>query len=268
MKIQKHSNIISLINGIQMRMGYVGYATVGSKWHTNQLAAPFNRLYLIEKGTGVLSTDKETLPLEPGKAYLLPADLPCSYYCDGALSLLFFHFNLYQPDQFDLMRNFGHLAVVDFPPDQFAHLRENCGKISYLDAFEVTCSVSSILLEMNRKHQFHWDEGPAYSNCVAATIANINSSLSAQLRIDDLAQRCYISRSYLARQFRKEVGITIKQYISMQLINSAQWQLCNTDASVEKISSDLGYCNQFYFSECFKKHCRVSPLQYRNGTRY
>lgn len=268
MKIQKHSPIMNLINGIHMRLGYVGYAVVGSKWNTNQLATPFNRLYLIENGTGVLSTEKETLILEPGKAYLLPAGLPCSYHCDENLSLLFFHFNLSQPNQFDLMRNFDRLAVVDFPLDRFAHLREICGKSSYADAFEVTCSINNIVLEMNRKHRFHWDEIPAYSNCVANTIANINGSLSAQLRIDELAQQCYISRSYLARQFRKEVGITIKQYINMQLINSAQWQLCNTDASVEKISSDLGFCNQFYFSECFKKHCRVSPLQYRNGTRY
>ena len=83
-----------------------------------------------------------------------------------------------------------------------------------------------------------------------------------------LEKECYVSRSYLARQFKKDIGITIKQYILMQLINAAQWQLSHTDAAIEKISHDLGFCNQFYFSECFKKHCRVSPLQYRNGTKY
>jgi hypothetical protein len=44
--------------------------------------------------------------------------------------------------------------------------------------------------------------------------------------------------------------------------------MTDTDASIEKISTDLGFCNQFYFSEFFKKRCRVSPLQYRNGTKY
>lgn len=268
MKIQKHSTIMNLINGIEMRLSYIGYAVVSPKWNTNQLATPFNRLYLIENGTGVLRTEKEELILEPGKAYLLPAGLPCSYQCDHSLSLLFFHFNLAQPDQFDLMRNFDRLAVVDFPLDQFTQLRNICERSSYADAFEVICSINNIVLEMNRKHHFHWDEIPIYSSCVAETISDINGRLSAQLRIDELAQRRYISRSYLARQFRKEVGVTIKQYINMQLINAAQQLLSHTDTSIEKISSDLGFCNQFYFSECFKKHCRVSPLQYRNGTRY
>lgn len=268
MKIQKHSTIMSLINGIDMRLGYVGYALVSPKWKTNQLATPFNRLYLVESGTGVLRTENEEIPLEAGKAYLLPVDLPCSYHCTDSLSLLFFHFNLVQPNQFDLMRNVNHLCVIDFPQEHFAYLRNICEKSSYTDAFEVICSVNNIVLEMSRKYQFNWDDVPIYSKCVADTIANISQHLSAQLRIEDLAKQCYISRSYLARLFRKEVGITIKQYINMQLINAAQWRLSHTDASVEKISSDLGFCNQFYFSESFKKHCRVSPLQYRNGTKY
>ena len=117
---------------------------------------------------------------------------------------------------------------------------------------------------MSRKYNFDWDALPAYSNCVSRTISSIHQQLSAQLRIEDLAKECYISRSYLARQFKKEIGMTIKQYILMQLINSAQWQLSHTDASVEKISHDLGFCNQFYFSECFKKHCSIETAQNTN----
>lgn len=268
MKIQKHSAIMNLINGIDMRLGYVGYAVVGTKWRSSQLATPFNRLYLIESGSGVLSAGGQELVLEPGNAYLLPADLPCSYRCDDSLSLLFFHFNLVQGNQVDLMRQVKFPARVRFSAERFAYLREICEKSSYTDAFEVICNIQSIVLEMSRTYGFNWDALPVYSHCVSTAISTIHQQLSAQLRIEDIAKECFISRSYLARQFKKEVGMTIKQYILMQLINSAQWQLSHTDTSVEKISHDLGFCNQFYFSECFKKHCRVSPLQYRNGTKY
>lgn len=268
MKIQKYSSIMSLANDITMRLGYVGYAVVGENWRTNQLAAPFNRLYLIESGTGVLSAGAEELILEPGKAYLLPAGLPCSYHCDGSLSLLFFHFNLFQPDQFDLMQNISQPTMIEFPLAHFAHLRNTCEKSAYTDAFEVTCAINNIVLEMNRKYQFLWDNPHRYSKRTGDVIAIINRNLSSQLRIDELAQQCYVSKSYLARQFRKEVGMTIKQYINMQLTQTAQWRLSHTSDSVEKISSDLGFCNQFYFSEFFKSHCRVSPLQYRHGTKY
>lgn len=268
MKIQKHSAIMNRISSLDMRLGYVGYAMVGERWHTHLLATPFNRLYLIESGTGLLSTEKEEFPLEPGKAYLLPAGLPCSYRCDGSLSLLFFHFNLMEDSQFDLMRRVDHLSVIDFSEEQFAHICRVCEKTGYGDAFEVICFVNDLVLRLREKYRYDWDTLPVHSGCVAAAIARINENLSAQLRIDELAQSCYVSRSYLARQFKKEMGMTIKEYILMQLVNTAQWQLSHTDTPVEGISRELGFCNQFYFSECFKKHCRVSPLQYRNGTKY
>ena len=268
MKIQKHSSIISLANDITMRLGYAGYAVVGESWKTHQLATPFNRLYLIESGTGMLSGGSEELTLEPGKAYLLPAGLPCSYHCNGSLSLLFFHFNLSQPDQFDLMQSVSQPTVVDLPPTQFALLRQVCEQSGYTDAFEVICAINNIVLEMNRKYAFNWDNRHTYSKRTSDVIAIINQNLSSQLRIDALAQQCYISKSYLARQFRQEVGMTIKQYINMQLVKTAQWRLSHSADSVEKVSSDLGFCNQFYFSEFFKSHCRVSPLQYRHGTKY
>jgi len=268
MNIVKYSAIQDLVNGIHMRLGYVGYAAVGEKWHTHLLATPFNRLYLIEEGTGWLSTEQETLRLEPGKAYLLPAELPCSYGCDGELSLLFFHFNLEEENRFDLMRRVGRLAVTEVSGERFARLRQACRRTGYADAFEVLCSLNGMVLRLREQYGFQWDELPKYSRCVAEAISRINEGLSAQLRIDELAQSCYVSRSYLARQFKKEVGMTVKEYIRMQLINTAQWRLTHTDVPVERISRELGFCNQFYFSECFKKHCRVSPLQYRHGTKY
>jgi len=268
MSVQKYSTILNLIGSMDMQMGYIGYATVNKWWKTNQLASSFNRLYLIGSGTGTLEAAGEKLILEPGKAYLLPVGLPCSYSCDDILTQLFFHFNMSQPNHFDLLHNADRIAVIDLAEGQFDHIKALCESSGYKDAFELISTVYDIVLEMNKKYGFQWDEAPLYSPCVSTAIQAIKGKLSAQLRIDDLAQQCYVSRSYLSRQFRKEVGVTIKQYIHQQLINTAQWRLSHTDASVEKISSDLGFCNQFYFSECFKKHCRVSPLQYRHGTRY
>lgn len=258
---------MNIVNGIALRLGCIGYAVVGQTWKTNLLATPFNRLYLIESGTGVLSTAHEELVLEPGKAYLLPADLPCSYHCNGRLSLLYFHFNLTRPDQFDLISNYNRLAAVDFPSNQLSQLKDICKKSSYTDAYEIICAINHIVLSMNRIYGMRWNDTPTYSTYVLDTIAEINRNLSAQLRIDNLVQHRFVSRSYLERQFHKEVGLTIKQYINMQLINTAQWKLGNTDDSIEKISNDLGFCNQFYFSKYFKKQCRVSPLQYKKGTK-
>ena len=116
MGIEKRTALMDMMNGLQLRLGYVGYASVDEKWSTRALAAPFHRLYLIESGTGTLGTENETTPLLPGHAYLLPADLPCTYGCDKALTLLFFHFTLTDGDRSDLLQKEGRLIETEIPP--------------------------------------------------------------------------------------------------------------------------------------------------------
>lgn len=268
MGIEKRAALMDMMNGLQLRLGYVGYASVDEKWSTRGLAAPFHRLYLIESGTGRLETEHESTALLPGHAYLLPADLPCTYGCDKALTLLFFHFTLTDGDRSDLLQKEGRIAKTPVPQAEFDALLEATARTGRADAFYTLTALQKILVTLNEKYGFRWNDAPIYSKYVADTIAAIHADLSASLRIEDLAERCYLSRSYLARQFKKEVGITIKQYILTKLMHEAEWRLSNTDDSVEQISAALGFCNQFYFSELFKKHCRVSPLQYRHGTKY
>lgn len=268
MELQKFDAMRDMLNSVDMKLGYLGYATVDSKWKTDGLATPFHRLYFIESGTGTLSAGGESLILEPGKVYLLPAQLPCSYGCPEKLTQLFFHFNLTLADGFDLLRNVRKPAVLEVPQEQIAQLRQCCAAPSYAGVLTVRTAILSLLQQMHSRFDFAWDFVPEYSRCVAAAMQVISCELSSRLRVKDLAQRCFVSNTYLTRCFRREVGISVKEYVTLQLVAEAQRLLSHTEISVEKISGDLGFCDQFYFSEWFKRNCRVSPLQYRNGTRY
>lgn len=268
MDLQKFDAMRDLLNGVNMKVGYMGYATVDDKWKTDGLATPFHRLYFIESGMGSLTAGGETLMLEPGRVYLLPARLPCSYRCEGRLSQLFFHFNLTLPDGFDLLRNVRRPAALEVPTELTQRLRQCCDAPDYAGVLTVRTAILSLLQKMHESCDFAWDIMPEYSKCVATALRQIGKNLSARLHIDDLLPQCHVSRSYLTRLFRKEVGHSVKDHITLQLVAEAQRMLSHTEASVEKISSDLEFCSQFYFSEWFKRNCRVSPLQYRRGTRY
>ena len=58
----------------------------------------------------------------------------------------------------------------------------------------------------------------------------------------------------------------IIHYIDEQLMLEAQRRLIHTKDTVGTISRDLGFCDQFYFSNRFTKLCGVSPRLYRQNT--
>lgn len=267
MNVLGYETMAKTVSSIQLYLGYAGYATVNQAWKTDRLSTPFNRLYLVESGEGMLYTEREEIVMRPGKAYLLPAGLSCSYRCPETMCKLFFHLNLQQPNGYDIMLGFDRIAVADISLESLQKLRGSCEGNSCIDSIAVTVSLYQILLDMQEVYGFAKDVLPAYSDLVSNTIQDIRNHLSAQLRVGELAKRQYVSRTHLSQQFHKEVGVSIGKYIDQQLMNEAQWQLSRTDDSVEKISSALGFCNQFYFSKCFKDSCGMSPLAFRKRLR-
>ena len=102
---------------------------------------------------------------------------------------------------------------------------------------------------------------------VLKTIDFINGHISAKLRIKELADRLFVSRTYLTERFRKETGVSLGKYIDDRLMQEAQLRLCRTEDSIYTISLDLGFSDQCYFSRRFKQLCGLTPQQYRSQNR-
>lgn len=262
-EIQKNSAMMTNINAMHLQIRTGGCASLEAGWRAEPLPVPFNRLYFIESGTGWLRTDTEELRIEPGKAYLLPTDLPCCFQCQTRVKKVYFDFNLFMPNHFDLLKDFPRICEAEIPPELIPQLRARYLGSSFADSIWLQSCICGVLCHFHEKYGFAADTPARYSPHVASTLDYIRNNLSARLRIDELAERCFISRTTLAEQFHKEVGLTLGRYIDTQLISYAQRQLTQSDITVEQLSRDLGFCSQFYFSSCFKKHCHLSPMQYR-----
>lgn len=262
-EIRKNSAMMTSINATQLQIRNSGCASLEAGWNSEPIPVPFNRLYFIESGTGWLCTDTDRIRLEPGKVYLLPTDLPCGYRCQTRVEKVFFDFNLFMPNHFDLLKGFSQICRMDADPELISLLKTRYLGSSFADSLWLQSCICGVLYRFHESCGFAAASPTQYSPHVASTLDYIQRHLSARLRIDVLAERCFISRTALAELFRKEVGLTLGHYIDLQLISYAQRQLTQSDISVEQLSRDLGFCSQFYFSSCFKKHCHLSPIQYR-----
>ena len=91
----------------------------------------------------------------------------------------------------------------------------------------------------------------------------INLNLSSDLSVKDLADLFYVSPTYLARLFKKEVNSSIVEYINTQKIKRSTFLLKDSNLPIHQISQIVGISDFNYFSRLFKKHMNKTPSQYR-----
>ena len=266
-QIEENTVLRDSINGAEMVMHQSGYAILDNTWYGNDICAPFNKLYLIESGEGFLCTGDTTVIMKPGMAYLVPSKMNCSYYCESTLTKLFFHFNLLKPDRYDVFHGIAQILEVPMPPGLYETTQSAYRGHTLADGMIAREQIFRILNVFAQRHGLAQDQLPSYSNYVTGTIAYILENLSAGLHVEALAQRCYVSKSYLEKLFRKEVGVSVGQYIDDQLMRAAQEKLDQTNDSVAKIGQSLGFNDPYYFSRRFKQLCGITPLRYRRLRR-
>ncbi|MFT4107451.1 MAG: AraC family transcriptional regulator [Lacrimispora sp.] len=81
--------------------------------------------------------------------------------------------------------------------------------------------------------------------------------------LEELAERFFISKSYLSKIFREVTGLSVNEYRNLARMRKAQKLLKNSQYSITEISGLLGFESVTYFERVFKKHCAVTPLKYR-----
>jgi AraC family transcriptional activator of pobA len=77
------------------------------------------------------------------------------------------------------------------------------------------------------------------------------------------AARLGVSETSLNRLCRRQSGTTAFALIQQRLALEAKRRLMYVAASVQNIASELGFADPAYFSRFFRRHCGLSPQDYR-----
>ncbi len=110
----------------------------------------------------------------------------------------------------------------------------------------------------------HREQETQYSRLVRDTIAYIEQHCrEAELSVTDIAADMHFSAAHLNVLFRKETGVTVKQYISDYRLNLSKKLLCNPHIKVSEIAERCGYSNAIYFSKVLRASENMSPVEYR-----
>lgn len=92
----------------------------------------------------------------------------------------------------------------------------------------------------------------------------IKTHLHSDPKVGDIARILGISQTHLLNIFKKETGLSPKQYISNIRMLTAKKMLTSTDMSISGIASTVGFKDVLAFSRFFSSKEKVSPTSYRN----
>lgn len=102
-----------------------------------------------------------------------------------------------------------------------------------------------------------------YSNELVCNILNyIKNNIKTEITISDISSIFSYDKTYIMKRFKKELGITIKEYINIiKVLNSLTYY--NSNNTILKIAILSGYNSIEYYSEVFSKLIGVSPRVYK-----
>lgn len=100
--------------------------------------------------------------------------------------------------------------------------------------------------------------GKASSPAIRYALHFIHIHLNEKIRIKDLAKECLLSESYLSTLFKRELGVSIHEYILKEKLNAATIMLSD-GASLSEIAYNLSFCSETHFISSYKKVYGTTP---------
>ncbi len=150
------------------------------------------------------------------------------------------------------------------PPFFLHHISEKFAikieQVNHLDALvKLLVAMYSEYCELVKHHQLS-----GYSLLVQKAVNFLKIHYMQPLNLEKISRCCFVHPAHLSRQFKKETGATLTDFLNKLRIDEAKKNLRVEALSIELIAENLGFNDASYFSRVFKKETGMSPTKYRN----
>ena len=102
-----------------------------------------------------------------------------------------------------------------------------------------------------------------YSNIIQQAVSYIYKNLTNKLTLKLIAGAIYVHPNYLSALFKREVGMSLPDYIMKTRVDEAKYYIRYTNTKISDIAAFYQFCNQSYFIQTFRKFIGSTPNEYR-----
>ncbi len=164
--------------------------------------------------------------------------------------------------EYDYMREAMRLGSADYvlKPIDYDELNEILTKLVERlrrseDAVEIP---ENIRMDIARQ-----ESAESHNSLIQEAKRFILSHIQENICVNDIAEEVHLNAQYLMRLFKKEMGVSILEYITDERIKLAKEILLRTDYPINQVADSVGYGNYSYFTKIFRRAEGMSPRQYR-----
>ena len=249
-----------------------------SCWNTARHSNTCYELHIILEGTCTLAFDEQTYPMAPGQAVLIA---PNVFHAPTTVSEPFCRFSLSfsaDPDLADTLEELNRSAFRFFEPgSQTVSLCREILRELDADSFlsrELTSALFSQLMilclrSVQGEAELQVRKVPSLTQ--EDEIERIDNFFAQypperQTR-QELAEYLHCSQRQLIRKMQALYGVSFRQKLIASRMDLARYLLRSTDASVNAISTKVGYADNAAFFRAFRQHTGMTPAQYRRQKR-
>ncbi len=93
----------------------------------------------------------------------------------------------------------------------------------------------------------------------------ISNNLDKSVTTEELASTVHMQTTYFIRRFKDVFGMPPQTYVGLMRTYKAMSLLASTEDHIESVALAVGIEDTSYFSRFFKKHCGVTPTEYRKA---
>ena len=111
--------------------------------------------------------------------------------------------------------------------------------------------------------QIFQDSKPSHNVLVSTATIYITENISNKISIADVCTAVGTNSSTLNFNFRRELNMSVGQFITHERMKKARQLLMRTTYSISEIAIKCGFDNVYYFSNAFKKAHGISPTEYK-----
>lgn len=132
-----------------------------------------------------------------------------------------------------------------------------------LSSLAVSGLVFELISSLGRKDYFSERTGSVQPGWLPKVIEYLHAYDDRHVRIEDVAREVDLHPGYLARSFRKHVGMPLGSYAREIRLERVAAELATSEERILDIAIASGFTDQSHLTRLFRQRFGVTPAQYR-----